>query len=306
MKFKHTSICLKCKNRFFLNKYDENNRNSKCCNSNTEYIGLQPYYENILNENLINESVEKEKIIDEGIIDINNEKEIKTNPLNINEKLTLAQSIPLLKSIIDENNINKLIDLKDNYNNEFQKSIKYIGKKYKQKLEKLEKLLPWKGDTQWRKQKPLIILVLNLLMDWKLSWKKLKRPLKTKKILKRISYYLNQNKHEEEYFENNKLHNECGPAKIVYYETGEINYKSYYKHGEVHKENKAATIKYYKNGNISREYYYKYNKLHRDDGPAAIYYDTKKNIKSTKYFINGESKDKFAYLLEITNLKVNV
>ena len=81
-----------------------------------------------------------------------------------------------------------------------------------------------------------------------------------KKLDHKIRYYPNGNKWYENYYLNNKYHNENGPAYIYYYE----------------------------NGNKMYEMYYLNSKLHNEKGPAQIYYNKNSNIEYERYYLNGE------------------
>lgn len=50
--------------------------------------------------------------------------------------------------------------------------------------------------------------------------------------------------------EKNELHNENGPAKIMFFSNGQKNYEEYWINGKRHNDKGPAVISYYKSGEI--------------------------------------------------------
>jgi len=105
-----------------------------------------------------------------------------------------------------------------------------------------------------------------------------------------IEYFENGEIMSEFYWFNNELHRPCedGPAVIVRSE-GFLLEKEYYVHGKKHNEYGPAKIYYYNNGNIFRLFYMINNKLHRpiEEGPAFIEYDRDGNIVDEQFWVDG-------------------
>ena len=87
--------------------------------------------------------------------------------------------------------------------------------------------------------------------------------------------------------ENNKWHNENGPAVIVYDANGNIQYKEWCINNERHNENGPAYISYYENGNVAYKSWYINGKRHNDNGPAIIVYNEDGNTTRQEYWKNG-------------------
>lgn len=93
------------------------------------------------------------------------------------------------------------------------------------------------------------------------------------KFYKTIRYFDDSKQIKEiEYFKNDNLHNEQGPASILYYPNGEKHIEYYYCEGKYHRKNGPAIISYFKNGSIRKYYYYYNNERHHDNIPAIIEY----------------------------------
>jgi len=60
----------------------------------------------------------------------------------------------------------------------------------------------------------------------------------------------------QEYWINNKLHREDGPAVIVYYEDGQIKRIEYWVNNQLHKLDGPAFIWYKENGTVEEESYF--------------------------------------------------
>lgn len=112
------------------------------------------------------------------------------------------------------------------------------------------------------------------------------------------------------YFYDGKLHNENGPAVIVYdgshkqreefcingvkykqigYNLGAKKSEVYYdKDGNHHREDGPALILWDYSGRIWKEYFYKHGKYHREDGPAMFSYENGKK-EYEKYFKDGNT-----------------
>lgn len=103
-------------------------------------------------------------------------------------------------------------------------------------------------------------------------WKK----SKTSKNIKDTMYFIITNNEKQFYF-NDKLHREDGPARIRYLNDDDEVDKYWYKHGELHRD-KGPAIEY------SNETYlwYKHGKLHREEGPAIIH-----DNGDEEFYING-------------------
>ena len=87
--------------------------------------------------------------------------------------------------------------------------------------------------------------------------------------------------------ENDKNHNDNGPAFIQYYSNGNIQYKEWCINNERHNENGPAFIAYYENGNIQYKEWCINGKLHNENGPAVIRYYSNGNIGKQEYWKNG-------------------
>lgn len=156
-----------------VDQIENSNKKSDCCQSNFTYIGLQPYHENILVIPIqkANPDLPIETIIVEEAIEVvdkiptiveNNEKvenhiEQKIEASEIAHELpkvstptgngipglidagpkgfvTNTQMIPVLKELVDTDKIDKIELLKNTYPDVYEKSIKYLPKKYQDKL----------------------------------------------------------------------------------------------------------------------------------------------------------------------------
>jgi len=156
-----------------VDQIESGSKKSDCCKSGFTYIGLQPYHENILvapirkvNPNLLMETVVEEEIIEEvdGTPTIVENNETIESPVEqkveapkvINEQskesvstgngipglietgpkgfVTNTQMIPVLKELIDNGKMNKVELLKNTYPDVYEKSSKYLPKKYQDKL----------------------------------------------------------------------------------------------------------------------------------------------------------------------------
>lgn len=90
----------------------------------------------------------------------------------------------------------------------------------------------------------------------------------------------------EQWYKDDLLHREDGPAYIKNYPNGERVVK-YYIEGVQHREDGPADIQYNENGNVEIEEWYKNGDLHREGGPAEIQYDDDGTVVFEGYWING-------------------
>jgi len=84
---------------------------------------------------------------------------------------------------------------------------------------------------------------------------------------------------KQEYYYDNKLHNDNGPA-VIYIDT-----QIYYKHGLIHREDGPAIITNSNKNNFKLEWYID-GKKHRDNGPAVM-----EGNGNMEYWIHGTKKD---------------
>jgi antitoxin component YwqK of YwqJK toxin-antitoxin module len=103
-----------------------------------------------------------------------------------------------------------------------------------------------------------------------------------------ILYYDSGKKNIEKYLVKGKLHNEKGPAFIMYYKNGQKEFEEYYINGKLHNENGPAMIWYYESGQKKSEKYYIDCKLHNEKGPALIMYYKNGQKEFEEYYINGK------------------
>ena len=85
-----------------------------------------------------------------------------------------------------------------------------------------------------------------------------------------------------------ELHNNNGPALVMYYENGNIKSKYWYQNGKLHRECEGAdlpvSVGYYENGNISCEEWYQNDEVHRDGNlPAIIKYNIDGKVINNLY-----------------------
>jgi hypothetical protein len=78
---------------------------------------------------------------------------------------------------------------------------------------------------------------------------------------------------EQEYFRhalyyNGKLHNDHGPAMVVFANSS-LDYMCWYHHGQPHRDHLPAEI-HFENNEISKMIWFNHGKLHRVGGPAMI------------------------------------
>lgn len=103
-----------------------------------------------------------------------------------------------------------------------------------------------------------------------------------------IKYLPNGKLYKKSYFnDERKIHREDGPAKITYYDTGNICEVHYFVNNKRHRENEPAHIHYYNDGEIKFEFYYNNNRYHNAYGPAYFVYNREVNIKVEKWFYRG-------------------
>lgn len=164
---KHALKCIKCNKVVYLNNYGEveeyRNRKSDCCNVEYEYIGFQPVYDNIVKFSVVLEEEEdtidiKEinEVMEDGIeeieeiaVEVENEDEDKeTNTtisgdlkiediVDVSKKMNKGIMIALMKEFITNDEKDKLILLQNHYNETYEGSKRYLGKKFNEKLEEM-------------------------------------------------------------------------------------------------------------------------------------------------------------------------
>ena len=151
---KHAMRCTKCDEVKFCepNEIESlENKPSECCGAPYEYIGAQPFFENIIRgpESVlpkveivsppvmpIVEEIIKREIIEESVAVVQNVQ----STLNINDiipagiKVTNLQMIPAIKNALDEDSKEKLSLLKSCFPIVFEGSVRYLSKKYQDKL----------------------------------------------------------------------------------------------------------------------------------------------------------------------------
>jgi antitoxin component YwqK of YwqJK toxin-antitoxin module len=80
------------------------------------------------------------------------------------------------------------------------------------------------------------------------------------------TFYLNWNIKFQEWFLKGKLHNEDGPAKIEYYESGAVRGQDWLLNGKWHNEEGPAWISYYENGKVKcKEWWFEDKQLYKKD-----------------------------------------
>jgi len=87
---------------------------------------------------------------------------------------------------------------------------------------------------------------------------------------------------KKEYYYDNKLHNDNGPA-VIHNRYQDI--QIYYKHGLIHREDGPAIITNSNKNNFKLEWYFE-GKKHRDNAPALI-----EGNGNMEYWIRGIKKD---------------
>jgi hypothetical protein len=89
----------------------------------------------------------------------------------------------------------------------------------------------------------------------------------------------------EEYYLNDKLHREDGPAKITYLDDGDIDSEEYYLNDKLHREEGPAYISYknYKSGDIFFVCYYLRGKKYKEV-PALVYFENGKPVVTSPLF----------------------
>jgi antitoxin component YwqK of YwqJK toxin-antitoxin module len=103
-----------------------------------------------------------------------------------------------------------------------------------------------------------------------------------------IIYFNNGNVKRKTYYKNGLEHNENGPSTIEYYENRNIRYVSYQINGKFHRIDGSAIIEYFDNNKPEEEVYYINGVLTRDDGPARIQYYPTGDIWKEHYIVNGK------------------
>ena len=106
---------------------------------------------------------------------------------------------------------------------------------------------------------------------------------KTHEVME-TEYLSSGEKKTERFLRNGLLHNENGPAVILYYHNGNVRRKEYYINDKHHNENGPAYISFRFNGKIRFEEHFLNGVRHRDDGPAYKFYDRTR----MEFFLNGK------------------
>lgn len=107
----------------------------------------------------------------------------------------------------------------------------------------------------------------------------------------KVEYYDNGQISLEEHHINGLIHRDDGPAVEQYFVSGERSSVTYYKNGKPHNENGAAHVRYYESGATERYEYWLNHQRHSVDGPAVItFYDSGKyhefKPKSKTYYVD--------------------
>jgi len=92
---------------------------------------------------------------------------------------------------------------------------------------------------------------------------------------------------DEYYNSDNELHREGGPARIVYFDNGDVADEYYYKNGLQHRDDGPAVIAYHPNGNVHYERYYRRDQQHCVGGPAVTEYYNDGTVNFKRYYIYG-------------------
>jgi antitoxin component YwqK of YwqJK toxin-antitoxin module len=89
---------------------------------------------------------------------------------------------------------------------------------------------------------------------------------------------------------DNQLHRDNEkPAKIWYFENGNVYREEYWINDILHRDNdKPAIVWYFTNGNIQMEEFLVNNKVHRDNNkPAVVRYFENGDVDIEEYWVNG-------------------
>ena len=109
----------------------------------------------------------------------------------------------------------------------------------------------------------------------------------------KIEYYDNGQKKSENWFLNDKLHREDGPAYQQWYENGQKDNEGWYLNGKIHREDGPAYQYWYENGQMKyEEWYLNGNKYSREEWIEQL-----KKIRSKHY-----EEQKMLFDLEKYNL----
>lgn len=73
----------------------------------------------------------------------------------------------------------------------------------------------------------------------------------------------------EQWYKNDKLHRDDGPANKMWHNNGRIFYEEWFIDGKLHRNNGPSIQAWYKNGNQFYQWWHKSNLLERIDGPAV-------------------------------------
>lgn len=87
---------------------------------------------------------------------------------------------------------------------------------------------------------------------------------------------------------DDSIHNTNDPARISYYDNGNIDWQEWWNHGRLHRTDGPASIGYYENGNIHWQSWYIDGNRHRTDGPARITYYENCAISFEQWYIDGK------------------
>ena len=92
------------------------------------------------------------------------------------------------------------------------------------------------------------------------------------------------------FYNNEKLHNNNGPAEVLFGLSGNVMEINYYNNGLLHRNYGPAKTCFIQHL-IFSESFYKNGTLHRINGPARILYTSYGLVN--EYYINGDSKTLF-------------
>ena len=105
-------------------------------------------------------------------------------------------------------------------------------------------------------------------------------------------FYPNGSIRWQEWYLNEKLHRENGPASIGYYSNGSIRSQTWFLNGEYHRYDGPAIIIYHPTGSIWWQEWYLNGKRHRENDPALIDYLPGGSIEKESWWLNGKELTK--------------
>jgi antitoxin component YwqK of YwqJK toxin-antitoxin module len=104
-------------------------------------------------------------------------------------------------------------------------------------------------------------------------------------LINKILFHENGKIHVKQWYQNDKLHREDGPALIWYFDNCDIYYEEWHYHDKLHRlDGPALTIYYPYTGQISSEQWYYHGKKHRNDKPACIKYNENGQIEYEEWY----------------------